>query len=98
MDELQASNVSAKSNLRIAGSGSYKVLEAGAHTDLNGEAIQPLGATTFTVYKEDEEDLLSERMGSVELPAGMYGPAPNGRIITSLTFTGGPVQLYLKSS
>ena len=89
---------SARSDRRVAGTGSYIVLAEGEHTGLNAEAIQPLAATTFTVYEENNVDQLANRTGGNELPAGFYGPAPTGAKITALTFMGGPVQVYHKSS
>ena len=98
MDVLQASNVSALANRRVAGSGGFIILAAGAHTGLNVEAIEITAASVITVYKEDETDKMGDRnLAAVNLVAGMYLPAPAGSVITDLTIDAMAIG-YLKSS
>ena len=86
MNELQAANVSALANNRTAGSGGFKVVAAGAVlTDVKFTSIIPEAAATFTVWKENDVDVLADRSAALAVAAGTYMPAPAGTYITAVT-------------
>ncbi len=42
-------------------------------------------AGVFSVYEEDNIDVLASRAGSLAVAAGQYCPAPEGKVITAVT-------------
>jgi len=85
MNEHQAANVSARSNRKVAGDGGFIILPAGGYAGLELEAIETTANVTFTMWEEDNVDLLAARgLNGNVIVAGAYLPAPGGALITRI--------------
>ena len=86
MDIVQASNVSAQAANRTSGPNGFKVVAAAtALTGVKFTSIIPEAAATFTVWKENDVDVLADRSAALAVAAGTYMPAPAGEYITAVT-------------